>query len=118
MFKGQTKFQPQGISTRWKIHYYEQGEYFKKHKDSGHKDVDKGLTSFMTVLVYLTDDEDGLEGGDTVFYGKGSHTSNKMSVKPLKGRCVFFLHQIEHESFPVLKGTKIILKSSVMLGYG
>jgi len=107
-YQTRSKFVPVGIDKHWKLYKYDEGNFFKKHRDSSKKEGE--LTSFITVLIYLTDETDGLEGGETSFFSK----TEKHTVKPLKGRTVLFLHQINHEGAEVVKGAKLILKSVVM----
>ena len=67
-------------------------------------------TSLVTVHVYLSDETDGLEGGETTFYNH----SEKLSIKPLKGRTVCFLHKVALEGEKVEQGTKMVLQSVVL----
>ncbi|KAG2377719.1 hypothetical protein C9374_008804 [Naegleria lovaniensis] len=110
MFAGpNAKFIPVGIDSNWKCYRYKKGEFFGKHKDSGRSVND--CKSFVTVLIYLNGHED-LEGGETIFYGPGCKEG--ISIHPTRGKAVFFVHQLDHESVEVTKGTKYILKSVVL----
>ncbi|KAG2370819.1 hypothetical protein C9374_013823 [Naegleria lovaniensis] len=107
------KFIPVAIDPTWKCYRYEEGEFFGKHKDSGRRVKD--LQSFVTVLIYLNgneDEDEELKGGETIFYGPGCEEGFR--VVPTRGKAVFFVHQLDHESVEVTEGTKYVLKSVVL----
>jgi hypothetical protein len=79
------------------------GQRFKMHKDGPwHED---GLTSRLTLLVYLNDD---FTGGDTDF--------REFRVKPEPGAALLFIHDTWHEGAAVESGTKYVLRSDVLYG--
>lgn len=67
-------------------------ELFGPHYDESTRDESTGLYSEWTLLIYLTGKEDGVEGGETVFYENHS-TKNKAIVAPLeRGMGLFHRH--------------------------
>ncbi|KZV87955.1 hypothetical protein EXIGLDRAFT_773169 [Exidia glandulosa HHB12029] len=85
------------------------------------------MRSEWTLLVYLTGVEDGVEGGETVFYPEarvmskqGSKaSSSEARVSLSRGLALLHRHGHEcalHEGAAVLKGTKWVLRSDVLFG--
>lgn len=67
-----------------------------------------GVVSKLTMLLYLSDEQDGVQGGHTRVYRFG--TGENIDVAPRKGSALFFRHgfgpdSVMHESQPVF-GTK------------
>jgi hypothetical protein len=97
---GQT---PKGLPRDLRFYRYAPGQRFKMHKDGPwHED---GLTSRLTLLVYLND---GFTGGDTDF--------REFRVKPETGAALLFIHDTWHEGAAVESGTKYVLRSDVLYG--
>ena len=68
--------------------------------------------SYLTLLIYLSDVE---EGGETCFEDSYSEESfDDLSVTPAKGKAIFFEHSIHHKGEPVRRGRKYVLRSDVM----
>lgn len=115
---------------RWQIYRYEPGQAFAPHYDDTVK-VGKNHTEW-TLLVYLSG-SDEVEGGETAFYPCGvpptsdSGGVRKRKIRPgeedvvvdlRKGLALLHRHGREcllHEGRPVLKGTKWVLRSDVVL---
>jgi len=97
-----------GIGSDFKIYKYVPGQYFKPHRD-GDVTVD-GITSMVTVLVYLND----ADGGATVImpdgYGK---KDNWVSITPRTGDVLLFSHDLWHEGRPVETGEKFVLRTDL-----
>lgn len=77
--------------------------------------------------MYLTGAEDGVEGGETIFYPEARVLSKKGSaapsgearVAPHRGLALLHRHGREcalHEGAEVLQGTKWVLRSDVLFG--
>lgn len=82
------------------------------------------LTVVRTLLVYLTGVEDGVEGGETVFYPEArvmskqgsKSSSSEARISLSRGLALLHRHGHEcalHEGAAVLKGTKWVLRSDV-----
>lgn len=93
-----------GLPRALRFYKYTRGQRFKMHKDGPW--VEDGLTSQLTLLVYLNE---GFDGGDTVF--------RDMAVRPRTGTALLFLHDTWHEGAAVTDGTKYVLRSDVMYGH-
>lgn len=90
-----------GLPRALRFYKYTPGQRFKMHKDGPW--VEDGLTSQLTLLVYLNE---GFLGGDTVF--------RDMVVMPKTGSALLFLHDTWHEGAALAEGTKYVLRSDVM----
>ncbi len=53
---------------------YEPGQRFNRHYDDS-VDMGNGLRTAYTLLMYLSGQEHGMQGGETVFYSHGERTS-------------------------------------------
>jgi 2OG-Fe(II) oxygenase superfamily len=71
------------------------------HKDGPWKE--RGLTSKLTLLIYLND---GFTGGETNF--------RTFEIVPTTGLLCLFEHPIWHEGAAVKTGTKFVLRSDVL----
>ncbi|RUO96801.1 hypothetical protein BC936DRAFT_141430, partial [Jimgerdemannia flammicorona] len=83
-----TNGSPCGLNSNIRVYRYTPGQRFEPHYDDSVRDTVTGLMSEWTLLVYLTGSgEDGLEGGETVFYtGTGrKKEKNAVVVKPERG---------------------------------
>ena len=91
---------PVGLSSNIRVYRYEPGDVFGCHYDDHSTDPHYGPSwgqSEWTLLFYLTGEEDGVEGGQTVFYR--THTQPKKRnaentvVAPLnRGAALFHRH--------------------------
>ncbi|KAH6919037.1 hypothetical protein BKA70DRAFT_1087672 [Coprinopsis sp. MPI-PUGE-AT-0042] len=109
---------PNSFNSNIRVYKYTTGQYFGAHYDDSVKDALTGATSEWTLLVYLTGIEDGVEGGETLFYKDQKGKPRETITPPLKrGSALLHRHGHEcmlHEGSPVLKGTKYVLRSDLM----
>jgi predicted 2-oxoglutarate/Fe(II)-dependent dioxygenase YbiX len=90
-----------GLPKDLRFYRYVAGQRFKMHKDGPW--TEDGLTSQLTLLVYLND---GFTGGDTVF--------RDFRVAPKQGDALLFVHDTWHEGAAVESGVKYVLRSDVL----
>lgn len=87
------------LSQRINMYRYNEGDVFNKHIDGdwpgyGLDPSGQRMTQWpsgrskLTMLLYLSDESDGVLGGDTILFG----LSRSIAVKPLTGRALFFRH--------------------------
>ncbi len=86
-----------------RFYKYAEQQRFKMHKDGSWTEA--GLTSKLTMMVYLND---GFAGGETDF--------RDFKVHPKKGSALFFVHDTWHEGAVVTKGVKYVVRSDVLYG--
>lgn len=101
-------WRPVGLNERFRFYRYDVGQTFAPHLDGAFRRPN-GERSFWTMMVYLADDCDG---GETCFYDRRGETI--CAIRPRAGEAVLFLHPILHESAPVLRGRKVVLRTDVM----
>ncbi|MFN7155900.1 MAG: prolyl hydroxylase family protein [Acidovorax sp.] len=94
-----------GLPKDLRFYKYSPGQRFKMHKDGPWTEA--GLTSQLTLLVYLNE---GFSGGDTSF--------REFTVEPCTGSALLFIHDTWHEGTAVTEGTKYVLRSDVLYGPG
>lgn len=94
---------PIGLPKDLRFYKYSPGQRFRMHKDGPW--VEGGLTSKLTLLVYLNE---GYAGGDTNF--------RDVVVKPAVGKALLFIHDTWHEGAQITEGTKYVLRSDVLYG--
>jgi predicted 2-oxoglutarate/Fe(II)-dependent dioxygenase YbiX len=92
-----------GLPKDLRFYRYRPGQRFKMHKDGPW--TEGGLTSRLTLLVYLNDQ---FVGGETDF--------RDFVVNPTQGDALFFIHDTWHEGRAVVSGTKYVLRSDVLYG--
>jgi hypothetical protein len=116
---GKRTLQVKGLHSNIRIYRYDQGMFFGPHYDSSTRDSWTGGTSYWTLLVYLTGEEDGVEGGQTVFYEDGKD-GKEVIVCIERGLALLHRHGgsdcLLHEGREVLKGTKWVLRSDLVFG--
>ncbi|TEB36156.1 hypothetical protein FA13DRAFT_1727721 [Coprinellus micaceus] len=109
---------PHSFNSNIRIYKYTKGQYFGPHYDDSVKDALTGDTSEWTLLIYLTGEEDGVQGGETLFHQDQRGKPRETITPPLKrGSALLHRHGFEcmlHEGSPVLKGTKYVLRSDLM----
>ncbi|CAE6394704.1 unnamed protein product [Rhizoctonia solani] len=111
---------PGGCNPNIRLYKYGPGEYFGPHYDESIRDKDTGWWSEWTVLIYVTGQEDGVDGGQTVFYKPvpGSRNNTEEIVPPLtRGSVLIHRHGracMLHEGREVKAGTKLVLRSDIM----
>ena len=94
---------------------YKPGQFFKPHKDGCSQDS-FGNKSLITALLYLSNPI----GGDIRFYNeheKGivfTSDTNFIDIKCNKNTLILMWHDIKHESLPVLKGVKYVLRFNIL----
>jgi len=107
-----------GFNPNIRLYRYSPGQYFGPHYDDSVRDSMTGRWSEWTLLVYLTGEEDGVEGGETVFYKPRTKKVMDEIVAPLrKGTALMHRHGKEcmlHEGREVTQGTKLVLRSDLM----
>lgn len=76
-----------GCYNKIRLYRYCPGQRFGRHIDESHELDTRGRHTGVTVLIYLN--EDGLRGGETVFYA--NHVANRPAVcfRPQKGSLLF-----------------------------
>ncbi|KAI9142004.1 hypothetical protein BKA69DRAFT_1021003, partial [Paraphysoderma sedebokerense] len=109
---------PVGLNDHIRIYKYTPTQSFAAHYDDFDSDSN-GRKTYYTLLLYLSDESDGLIGGETVFYLDESKRKDesKVVVKPEKGMVLIHLHGDEcllHESVMVEKGLKYVLRSDIV----
>lgn len=77
---GKRTLQVKGLHSNIRIYRYDEGTFFGPHYDSSTRDCISGYTSYWALLVYLTGKEDGVEGGETVFYQDAKKDSKEIVV--------------------------------------
>lgn len=108
-----------GLHSNIRIYRYDTGAFFGPHYDSCTRDEVSGFTSHWTLLIYLTGSEDGVEGGETVFYESGKK-GGEIVVGIERGLALLHRHGgsdcLLHEGRTVTKGTKWVLRSDLVFG--
>lgn len=89
------------LGERFRFYRYEGGQRFKRHID-GRVRISEAEESRLTFLVYLNED---YEGGETQFDG--------VVVRPKRGWALCFVHELKHESLPIVSGCKYALRSDI-----
>ncbi|PAY19061.1 hypothetical protein CKO51_13080 [Rhodopirellula sp. SM50] len=104
-------WQPIGLNERLRFYRYDPGEQFDWHSD-GCFIRDNGDRSFLTFLVYLSED---CTGGETLFSDNRVRPQfGDFSVAPQTGKALFFEHTLLHKGERVTTGRKYVLRSDVM----
>jgi predicted 2-oxoglutarate/Fe(II)-dependent dioxygenase YbiX len=91
-----------GLNEQFRFYKYEVAQRFKRHID-GRFQRNAIEESRITFMIYLNDD---FEGGETAF--------DDLSIAPIAGNALCFIHEQKHEGRPVMKGVKYVLRSDVM----
>jgi predicted 2-oxoglutarate/Fe(II)-dependent dioxygenase YbiX len=86
-----------------RFYRYSPNQRFKMHKDGSW--TESGMTSKLTLMVYLNND---FAGGETDF--------RDFKISPKKGTAVLFIHDIWHEGSIVTQGVKYVARSDVLYG--
>ncbi|CEL62268.1 hypothetical protein RSOLAG1IB_10332 [Rhizoctonia solani AG-1 IB] len=109
-----------GCNSNIRLYKYGPGEYFGPHYDESVRDRENGWWSEWTVLIYVTGQEDGVSGGETVFFNPaaGSKKNVEEIVPPLiRGSVLIHRHGracMLHEGREVKSGTKLVLRTDIM----
>ncbi|KAH9981357.1 hypothetical protein BGW80DRAFT_1162834 [Lactifluus volemus] len=106
------------LNSNIRLYKYTPSQHFDPHYDDSVRDAKTGATSEWTLLVYLTGVEDGVQGGETIFYPNSkAKASEAMAVPLTRGTALLHRHGNEcllHEGSQVRNGTKYVLRSDVM----
>jgi hypothetical protein len=119
---GKRVLKVRGLHSKIRIYKYDEGAFFGRHYDESTKDVGSGFVSYWTVLVYLTGREDGVEGGQTVFYLPDGKKGQEKEIVVDIDRGLALLHRhggndcLLHEGRVVAKGVKWVLRSDLVFG--
>lgn len=119
------------LSHRFAHYKYDEGDVFNRHTDGSWpgqsvcKEGDgieewPGVESKLTMLLYLNDEEDGVQGGKTRLFPFGA--GSPVDVSPMKGSALFFRHgfggdSVLHMGTEVIGSTpKYVLRLNVLYG--
>ncbi|THH18481.1 hypothetical protein EW146_g2510 [Bondarzewia mesenterica] len=106
------------LNSNIRLYKYTPSQHFGPHYDDWVRDSETGAKSEWTLLIYLTGVEDGVEGGETIFYVNNQRNSSEAIIAPLmRGTALLHRHGHEcllHEGSKVLSGIKYVLRSDVM----
>ncbi|KAJ6630613.1 hypothetical protein B0H10DRAFT_1938824 [Mycena sp. CBHHK59/15] len=106
------------FNSNIRVYKYTPLQYFGPHYDDDCRDPMSGAKSEWTLLLYLTGYEDGVEGGETLFYQDDKGRPSEVIKAPLtRGTALLHRHGREcmlHEGSPVLRGVKYVLRSDIM----
>eukprot|EP00514_Thraustochytrium_sp_LLF1b_P013312 CAMPEP_0184540750 /NCGR_PEP_ID=MMETSP0199_2-20130426/906_1 /TAXON_ID=1112570 /ORGANISM="Thraustochytrium sp., Strain LLF1b" /LENGTH=268 /DNA_ID=CAMNT_0026934403 /DNA_START=57 /DNA_END=863 /DNA_ORIENTATION=+ len=104
-----------GCSSNIRLYRYTPGQRFGKHIDESVLEVESQAWSEFTLLFYLNDE--GLQGGDTVFYKGNTGAKEVLRVAPKSGSALLHWHGdrcLLHEGAAVLSGVKYLLRTDVL----
>ena len=103
-----------GCNPNIRLYRYAQGQRFGRHVDQANRlSGARGVTE-ATVLLYLNDE--GLEGGETLFYSHHAAPEPLMRVAPKAGAALVHAHGarcLTHEGSEVRRGVKYLLRTDV-----
>ena len=117
-----------GLNERFRFYRYDPGQKFALHHDGSYRRAN-GEESLLTFMIYLNQ---GFAGGETRFYVGTRHPlylkktdnlnvpcpydddNSEISVVPVTGMALCFIHDLPHEGASVLQGRKYVLRSDVM----
>eukprot|EP00190_Bangiopsis_sp_CCMP1999_P005839 CAMPEP_0198725782 /NCGR_PEP_ID=MMETSP1475-20131203/3026_1 /TAXON_ID= ORGANISM="Unidentified sp., Strain CCMP1999" /NCGR_SAMPLE_ID=MMETSP1475 /ASSEMBLY_ACC=CAM_ASM_001111 /LENGTH=244 /DNA_ID=CAMNT_0044487615 /DNA_START=37 /DNA_END=771 /DNA_ORIENTATION=+ len=105
---------PAGCHTKIRLYRYDMHQKFGKHIDESYL-APNGDKSVFTLLMYLNDE--GLLGGETVFYKGSVGTKVAYSFRPKMGAALLHGHGdrcMTHEGKAVRQGQKYLLRTDVM----
>ena len=91
-----------GLNEMFRFYKYEKNQEFKKHRDQSYI-RNEFESSYYTMMIYLNDN---FVGGETTF--------GSLKIKPKKGSCLIFFHDLEHEGTKLTLGEKYILRTDIM----
>ncbi|KII88638.1 hypothetical protein PLICRDRAFT_41836 [Plicaturopsis crispa FD-325 SS-3] len=86
---------PSSFNSNIRLYKYTPSQHFGPHYDDAVRDPQTGHKSEWTLLIYLSGAEDGVEGGETLFYKEERGRPREVITAPLaRGmallhRCVF-----------------------------
>ena len=97
-----------GLNERLRFLRYDNGEYFKPHRDGSFLRADNSEMSLITIQLYLNE---GFEGGETTFFGPNNE---KVPIVPKTGMVLVFEHLLLHEGSLLKSGRKYSMRTDVM----
>ncbi|KAF7793102.1 hypothetical protein EIP86_004210 [Pleurotus ostreatoroseus] len=89
---GATNRAVHSLNTNIRMYKYTAGQYFGPHYDDSVRDTLTGVKSEWTLLIYLTGAQDGVEGGETLFY-KDEKGKPRETIAPPLTRGMALLHR-------------------------
>ncbi|TFK72160.1 hypothetical protein BDN72DRAFT_816333 [Pluteus cervinus] len=109
---------PHSLNTNIRVYKYTPSQHFGPHYDDSVRDALTGVKSEWTLLIYLTGQEDGIKGGETIFYRETRGKPKESIIPPLR-RGMALLHRhgkdcLLHEGSMVEQGVKYVLRSDLM----
>jgi len=106
------------LNSNMRLYKYTPSQHFNPHYDDSVRDAKTGAVSEWTLLIYLTGVEDGVRGGETIFYPNSKAKASEAMAVPLRrGMALLHRHGDEcllHEGSQVRSGTKYVLRSDIM----
>ncbi|KAI0288171.1 hypothetical protein BC826DRAFT_916125 [Russula brevipes] len=125
------------LNSNIRLYKYIPSQHFDPHYDDSTRDAKTGAVSEWTLLIYLTGVEDGVQGGETIFYPNSKAKASEAMVVPLTRGTVLLhrsvwtdklpaVHQrlkssprhgnecLLHEGSQVRSGIKYVLRSDIM----
>ncbi|KAL5533124.1 CEF1 [Sanghuangporus sanghuang] len=85
----------QSFNSNIRMYKYTEGQHFGCHYDDSVTDPVSGAHSEWTLLIYLSGKEDGVVGGETIFYpGEGKKKDKEVLIKPELQRGMALLHRL------------------------
>ncbi|KAK0210636.1 hypothetical protein DFS33DRAFT_1294426 [Desarmillaria ectypa] len=113
-----TAREPHSFNSNIRFYKYTPSQHFGPHYDDSVRDAITGAKSEWTLLIYLSGVEDGVQGGETIFYKDEKCRCDGTTVAPLnRGTALLHRHGQDcllHEGSEVVKGTKYVLRSDLM----
>ena len=106
------KWQAVGLNERFRFYRYDPGRRFAIHHDGCYRRPN-GEESLLTFMIYLNE---GFEGGETRFHLSPRYYEElpNITVVPVTGMALCFVHELVHEGVAVVQGRKYVLRSDVM----
>ncbi|EIW85045.1 hypothetical protein CONPUDRAFT_47335, partial [Coniophora puteana RWD-64-598 SS2] len=83
---------PHSCNSNIRMYKYTPSQHFGPHYDDAICDTKTGTRSEWTLLIYLTGTEDGVEGGETIFYKNQRGKAQEIITPPLR-RGTALLHR-------------------------
>ncbi|KAK0483509.1 hypothetical protein IW261DRAFT_1463661 [Armillaria novae-zelandiae] len=110
--------EPHSFNSNIRFYKYTPSQHFGPHYDDSVRDPITGAKSEWTLLIYLSGVEDGVQGGETIFYKDEKCRPDETTIAPLnRGTALLHRHGQDcllHEGSEVAKGTKYVLRSDLM----
>ncbi|KYR00309.1 hypothetical protein DLAC_03049 [Tieghemostelium lacteum] len=102
------------LANKFKFIRYNKKQEFPKHTDNEFK-LAEDRQSHLTILFYLNNGGNDFKGGDLRLYHKtGINATLFTTFQPLTGSVVVFPHGVIHDSSPITKSKKYVVRSDVV----